>query len=236
MTGDFLFFSRQINAESIFLQEDESKHCISVLRRKNGDIIKVADGLGHIYEAQIINDHPKKCEAKIISTQYFNATQPKIHLAIAPTKSMDRIEWVIEKLTEIGVNEFSFIICDRSERRELKMERVEKIVLSAFKQSKQFWIPKINPPQKLKDFAKNLPSGQKFVGYCETGNEEFITKLIDPTENLLVLIGPEGDFSENEIKLLSENGVIPVSLGKTRLRTETAALVAGTLFLILNNE
>lgn len=236
MTGDFLFFSRQINAESIFLQEDESKHCISVLRRKNGDIIQVADGQGHIYEAQIINDHPKKCEAKIISTQFFEANKPKTHIAIAPTKSMDRIEWALEKLTEIGIDEFSFIICERSERKEIKMERVEKIVLSAFKQSKRFWMPKINPAQKLKDFVKNLPSGQKFVGYCETGNEEFFTKLIKPHEDLLIFIGPEGDFSENEIKILSENGVIPVSLGKSRLRTETAALVAGTLFLILNND
>lgn len=209
------------------LPEEEAQHCIRVLRLNAGDEITLTDGRGNFYRAEITAATNKRCLVKVIETMPQDPLwQGHLHIAMAPTKNMDRNEWFTEKATEVGIDELTFLNCRFSERRVIKTERIEKILISAIKQSLKARLPKLN---KMTDFDKFIAqdfSGQKFIAHCYEGEKPLLKEVAKPGEDTLILIGPEGDFSEEEVAKAIGNGFKPISLGKSRLRTETAALVA----------
>lgn len=221
-----LFYSSDISSESKFFSFDkeESKHIVRVLRKKENDKIHITNGKGFLFECEIISALEKKCEVRIINSKFFEPTNYHLHLAVAPTKMNDRYEWFLEKATEIGIHEITPIICEHSERKEVKIERLEKILLSAMKQSLQYYLPKLNPSISFSDFIKLPKEGQLFIAHCEETDKKELSREVQPKGTIIVLIGPEGDFSEKEIKTALSAEYIPVSLGNTRLRTETAAV------------
>lgn len=224
-----LFYNPEIseNAENFFFDREESKHIIKVLRKKEGDNLFVTNGLGFLFKTEIILASDSKCQVKIVSSEKSNPLNYKLHLAVAPTKMNDRFEWFLEKATEIGITEITPIICDHSERKIIKTDRFDKIILSAMKQSLQYYLPKLNEPISFKDFIKQQKNeGFNLIAHCEETDKKSLKEILKPNENVTILIGPEGDFSEKEINLALENNYIPVTLGNTRLRTETAAVVA----------
>ncbi len=200
-----------------------------------GDIIEIIDGKGNWYEAKISKAHEKRCEVKITNAkQVVERPNYSIHLAIAPTKNADRMEWMIEKCTEIGVDEISFLETRYSERKVQKLERLEKIAISAMKQSGQAFLPKLNEMQKISTFLQQPFADQKYIAHLEEGERKLLSKIAIPSSKYVILIGPEGDFSEDEIKLANKNGFLSVSLGSTRLRTETAGLVSCMTLNLIN--
>jgi len=214
---------------------EEGQHCIKVLRKKEGDEIFLTDGKGCFYDAEIIQANPKHCIVNIINT----INQPKdwdfnLQIAFAPTKNMDRIEWFAEKATEIGIDHFSPILCQHSERKEIKAQRIEKILISAMKQSQKALLPQLDNMQSFSQFVKQDFDGQKFIAHCYPPEKPLLKEIYHTGDNTLILIGPEGDFSEKEVEEAIENGFKPISLGKSRLRTETAALVACHTIHVLN--
>jgi len=224
-----LFYNPEISetAENFFFDREESKHIIKVLRKKEGDNLFVTNGLGYVFKTEIILASDTKCQVKIISSEKSERLKYKLHLAVAPTKMNDRFEWFLEKATELGVTEITPIICDHSERKIIKTDRFDKIILSAMKQSLQSYLPKLNDPIAFKDFIKlQKPEGLNLIAHCEETDKKSLKNVLKPNENVTILIGPEGDFSEKEINLALENNYIPVTLGNTRLRTETAAVIA----------
>ncbi|MGE0560850.1 MAG: 16S rRNA (uracil(1498)-N(3))-methyltransferase [Flavobacteriales bacterium] len=232
-----LFYTPNIEktASSTTLDETESKHAIKVLRLNNGDKINLVDGKGTFFEAEITQAHAKKCELKILSINSENNTKPHIHIAIAPTKNNDRLEWFIEKTTEIGISEITPIICQRSERKIVKIDRLEKTAVSAMKQSLKATLPKINETVSFNDFIKNNTLTQnRFIAHCLDNNEKHLSKICIKNEPVLVMIGPEGDFSKEEIEFALKNNFKPISLGKSRLRTETAGIVACHTLNLIN--
>lgn len=212
------------------LPENDSGHCARVLRMKNGDMIDVIDGRGGRYKCRITDAHPRHTMIEIVE----QIDQPpvwsfNITVAVAPTKNMDRMEWLVEKLTEIGINRFIPVRCQRSERKEIKRDRLEKIAVSAMKQSLKSVLPEIMPMTPLRDILTDIryDDYQRYVAYCDpTIPRKLLAREFNPGQNTLVLIGPEGDFAPEEIKASLDAGFIPVTLGDNRLRTETAALVA----------
>jgi 16S rRNA (uracil1498-N3)-methyltransferase len=231
-----LFYHPEVvpNDINFYFDKDESKHIVKVLRKTEGDILHVTNGLGSLFTTEITNANASKCEVKILQVDTESKPSFGLHLAVAPTKLNDRFEWFLEKAVEIGVQAITPLICDHSERTVVKTERFEKIVLGALKQSNQLFLPKINAPQKFKTLVKDSLESQKLIAHCEKTQKTSLKKTLRLHEDTLILIGPEGDFSLKEIELALENGFIPVTLGKTRLRTETAALVACHSFSILN--
>lgn len=216
------------------LPEDEARHCMRVLRLTEGDKITLADGKGNFHKAVISVAGSKRCIYSIEET----TLQPplwkgELHIAVAPTKNMDRNEWFVEKATEAGINELTFLDCRFSERRTIKTERIEKIAVSAMKQSLKARLPKINEMTAFDKFIAQDFSGQKFIAHCYEGEKVTLKKAIQEGENVLVLIGPEGDFSPEEVDKALNEGFIPISLGESRLRTETAALSACFTFHFL---
>ncbi|HIG31830.1 MAG TPA: 16S rRNA (uracil(1498)-N(3))-methyltransferase [Flavobacteriales bacterium] len=210
----------------IILSAQESKHATKVLRKKEGDILNFTDGKGNFYNAEITMADSRKCRLQIISSEQ----KPKqhnyhLHIAIAPTKNMDRFEWFLEKATEIGIDEITPIICSRSERKVIKTERGNRILISAMKQSLKYHLPKLNEAISLNDFIKQDFEGTKYISHCED-DEKRELKTVSKTEKYLILIGPEGDFSQKEIDLALQNQFKEVSLGTSRLRTETAGIIA----------
>jgi 16S rRNA (uracil1498-N3)-methyltransferase len=232
-----LFIGHILSTTEAALSEDESWHCVKVLRHKTGDAITMMDGKGNYYSCTIIDANPKKCSLRINSSDFLKDPVPyKLHIAIAPTKNIDRIEWFVEKAVEIGIGEISFIHCKNSERRIIKTDRVEKIVESACKQSLQRYLPKVN---ELKDFAvflKDTPvSENNFIAHCQISGLPQYTKLVKPKGDVLFLIGPEGDFTMSEVTLAKERGFKELSLGTNRLRTETAALFVCNAMAVLSS-
>jgi 16S rRNA (uracil1498-N3)-methyltransferase len=223
-----LFYNPTIDesTESFSFDKEESKHIIKVLRKKDTDILFVTNGLGLLFETEITLASDNKCTVKILSVQKTEPSKFQLHLAVAPTKMNDRYEWFLEKATEIGVHEITPIICDRSERKVVNIERFEKIVLTAMKQSNVLFIPKLNEAISFKEFIKRKNEGLQLIAHCEETDKNSLKSVLKTNENVTLIIGPEGDFSEKEIALAVENNFIPVSLGNTRLRTETAAIVA----------
>lgn len=220
-----LFFDPSIDLtkDKHILSEEESKHICKVLRMKEGDFIYLLNGKGALVKVQIEFANPKQCTVKIIDIISEKEPNYSIHIAIAPTKMMDRIEWFLEKATEIGITEITPILCENSERKQLKDERLEKIIISAVKQSKRLYLPKLNPLTDLKTFLKNNPKG--LIAHCEDGKKNSIVSSFQQL-NCPIIIGPEGDFSSKEIELAKSLGYTPITLGKNRLRTETAGLYA----------
>ena len=231
-----LFYNSEIkNGDStFFFDKEESKHIVKVLRKKESDKIFITNGLGYLFESEIILASEKKCEVKIIKETFQQPDTFYTHIAVAPTKMNDRLEWFLEKATEIGIHEITPIICDHSERKIYKIDRAEKIIQAAMKQSLHYYLPKINEPISLSHFVKSNIDGQKFIAHCEETDKKSFQKEIAKNEKVTILIGPEGDFSAKEINLAIANQFIPVTLGNTRLRTETAALVACHTIALLN--
>ena len=212
--------------DEIILSAEESKHATKVLRKKEGDTLNFTDGKGGFYKAEITIADSRKCRLKVVSTEQKEKQHNyHLHIAIAPTKNMDRFEWFLEKATEIGIDEITPIICNRSERKVIKTERCNRILLSAMKQSLKYHLPKLNEAISFNDFIKQDFNGTKYIAHCEDGEKKEL-KTIDKTEKHLILIGPEGDFSQKEIDLAYKNQFKAVSLGTSRLRTETAGIVA----------
>lgn len=209
------------------LPEEEAGHCLRVLRLGIGDEVMLTDGRGFFYQAVISAATQKRCMVKIVSkTEQEPFWGGHLHLALAPTKNMDRMEWLAEKATEIGFDELTFLNCRFSERKVIKTDRIEKIVVSAVKQSLKARKPVVNEMTDFRKFMERDFSGQKFIAHCYEGEKPLLRDVLHPDEDAVILVGPEGDFSPEEVTLAMEKGFQPVSLGKSRLRTETAALVA----------
>ena len=220
-----LFYLENLENE-IILSAEESKHATKVLRKKEGDILNFTDGKGAFYKAEITVADSRKCRLKVVNTEQKEKQHNyHLHIAIAPTKNMDRYEWFLEKATEIGIDEITPIICSRSERKVIKTERGNRILISAMKQSLKYHLPKLNEAISLNDFLKQDIEGAKYIAHCEDGEKKEL-KAVNKTEKYLMLIGPEGDFSQKEIDLALQNQFKAVSLGTSRLRTETAGIVA----------
>lgn len=233
-----LFYNTTINetTENLIFDREESKHIIKVLRKKDGDILFVTNGLGFLFTTEIILASDSKCTVKIVSFEKAPTPKLHLHLAVAPTKMNDRYEWFLEKATEIGIQEITPIICDRSERKVINQERFDKIILSALKQSNELYLPKLNPAISFKEFIVKKNEGLQLIAHCEETDKKTLKSVLEPNQNVTVLIGPEGDFSDKEIELAKANKYIPVSLGNTRLRTETAAVVACHSVIFLNED
>jgi len=223
-----LFYNPTINKDqtSFVFDKEESKHIVKVLRKKENDILHVTNGLGFLFVTEITIASDNKCTVKIVSYEQQEAPKYHLHVVVAPTKMNERYEWFLEKATEIGIQEITPIICEHSERKIIKTDRFQKILESAMKQSLHYYLPKLNEPIAFKDFVKTPKSGQLFIAHCEETSKKSLKSELKTTEDVIILIGPEGDFSVKEIQLAIDNNFIPVSLGSTRLRTETAALVA----------
>ncbi len=215
--------------KAVTLPEVESKHAVKVLRLKAGTLIRLVNGKGLEAIAEIIFDHPKRCEVEIVKQKQQNNKPSKIAVAIAPTKSNDRIEWFLEKAIEIGLTDFIPLICKNSERKKFNEARWQKVAISALKQSHGVWIPTIHTPIKVDAFIKQKTEGLKTIAYCGEFEKKDFSSITDSSKNQLILIGPEGDFTPKETQLAFDNGFTPVSLGTNRLRTETAGIVACTL-------
>lgn len=220
-----LFYDPNITIDSNkhTLSEEESKHIVKVLRMKETDRIGVLDGSGQLFETTIIDAHPKRCILQIDTIVKEEPDNFHIHIAVGPTKQMDRIEWFVEKATEIGIHEITLIDTDNGERNKSKIERLEKKAVSAMKQSKRFYLPKINPLTDLKEFIKEHPNG--LIAHCYEDDKSTISDSWQKL-NCPIIIGPEGDFTLAEIEHALENGYKTITFGKNRLRTETAALYA----------
>src|ERR1700761_6126873 len=224
-----LFYTPDIDAASTTYQlnEEESKHCVRVLRLQTGDKIQLIDGKGNFYTAAITDPHPKRTSLQIISVQQdFHKRNHYLHIAIAPTKNIERTEWFLEKATEIGIDEISLIICQRSERKEAKTERLNKVITSAIKQSIKAYHPVLNEVVSFSNFISKPFDGQKFIAHCEPGEKFGLKNEVKPFGKYLILIGPEGDFAPKEIGDAIKNDFKAITLGESRLRTETAGLEA----------
>ena len=265
-----MFYAPDI-LQTLTLPEEESQHCVQVLRATVGQEILITDGVGHLYHARIVNPHRKHCEVEIIDTE---TPQPLhdgyVHIAIAPTKNIDRIEWMIEKATEMGVDAITPLLCRHSERKTINEERLRKIMIAAAKQSLKTTFPTLHPLTKIEDFLSQAQAEDRFIAHCMTEEEVAVyaehlshADQSDPSDpsvagsiqsayaptddkqalwrmirrgcSVIILIGPEGDFSPEELKMAIDKGYKPCSLGKTRLRTETAGLFACNTAILLNS-
>jgi len=231
-----LFYTPVINSDEYILSKEESRHCIKVLRKNIGEIIYLVDGKGGFYKAILIGDDPKSCHLKIDKVERnYGKSDLHIHIAIAPTKMNERFEWFLEKSTEIGINEITPIICEHSERKVLKLERMNKILIAAMKQSKQAYLPKLNAAVSFDSFVSNNTIEERYIANCaENDKKKQLKEVIKKGTDTLVLIGPEGDFSQKEINYAMKHGFSSVSLSKNRLRTETAAIVSCNTINLIN--
>ncbi|MCM4158839.1 16S rRNA (uracil(1498)-N(3))-methyltransferase [Antarcticibacterium flavum] len=234
-----LFYHPEIdeNDRQVIFPKVESRHIVKVLRKKEGDILNVTNGKGFLFKTEILSIDSRQCTATVLETEKEAKPAYYLHLAVAPTKMNDRYEWFLEKATEIGVREITPVICEHSERKVVKLERYERVLQSAMKQSLHLSIPKLNKDQAFSDFISSEIEGDKFIAHCEEGDlKKSLKSVLNPGTRSTILIGPEGDFSSNEIAQALENNWIPVSLGNSRLRTETAAIVACHTVALANEE
>jgi 16S rRNA (uracil1498-N3)-methyltransferase len=230
-----LFYVQGITGNEIVLDEIESKHAIRVLRLNAGDIVQVVDGVGGFYTAEITEPHPKKCKLVIVSAQKeFDKRLFRLHIAIAPTKNANRFEWFLEKATEMGIDEITPLLCAHSERKSINSNRMEKILVSAMKQSIKARLPKLNQLVPFSEFVERDEETQKFIAHCSDGEKPHFKSEIKAEENVTILIGPEGDFSPGEVEQALSNGFREISLGPSRLRTETAGIVACHIVNLVN--
>lgn len=224
-----IFYSPNITDASseIVFDKEESRHIVKALRKQTGDVLHLTNGKGSIFKAAILSTDPKRCLAQVISAEQHPPLPYHLHIAVAPTKLNDRFEWFLEKAAEIGVSEITPLICEHSERKIVKHERYQKIIVSAMKQSLKAHLPKLNEAISFNDFIANTPNPDiKCIAHCEEIDKKLLKNVLMPKADVLILIGPEGDFSNSEIASAIATGFTPVSLGTSRLRTETAAIVA----------
>jgi 16S rRNA (uracil1498-N3)-methyltransferase len=230
-----IFYTPDICGDKYTLEESESKHCIRVLRKEKGDQLILVDGSGGYYETIITDPHQKHCSVEVIKNiMQFEKLPYSLHLAVAPTKNIDRFEWMIEKATEIGVGEITPLLCEHSERKQVNHERLQKIVVSAMKQSLKAYLPRLNNLTNFGTFLSQAQATGKFIAHCEEGDKKHLFHVVQPRESVLVMIGPEGDFSVAEIEKALVMGYQGVSLGQSRLRTETAGVVACEVISLVN--
>ena len=224
-----LFYNSHIdpNEKQFTFDKIESRHIVKVLRKKEGDLLHITNGKGFLFTAEVSIANDKNCLVTITHVEEKPKPWPyNLHIAIAPTKNNDRFEWFLEKATEIGIDEITPIICDHSERKVLKTERMQKIIESASKQSLKYHFPKLNEVTTFNEFVKQHNSDQLFIAHCEEQDKKSLKSELTKTKNITILIGPEGDFSLNEIKVALDKNYKPINLGESRLRTETAGIVA----------
>lgn len=221
-----IFYTPDITQNTYSLNEEESKHCIRVLRLPVGAIVNLVDGKGGFYTAEITVDNPKKVVLSVLNVETeFHKRNHYLHVAVAPTKNIDRIEWFLEKATEMGIDEITPVITDRSERRVVKEDRLNKVITSAVKQSIKAYHPKLNDAIALDAFLKQPFDGTQLIAHCiDNSEKKYISELVEPHQKYLILIGPEGDFTPDEVNLALNKGYKALTLGDNRLRTETAAL------------
>jgi 16S rRNA (uracil1498-N3)-methyltransferase len=227
------FYAEHIDRDELQLDEDTSKHVVSVLRMKEGERINLTDGKGHLFEAEIIDAHKKRCAVNIVSKRYNDAGSRKSIIGISILKNTSRFEWFLEKATELGISEIIPMICDRTEKENFRYERMQGILISAMLQSQQVWLPVLHQPigfgQLLRQEDVNTIE-QRFIAHCLPEQKQSLSQLVDSSKTAqIVLIGPEGDFTKEEIDFALSYQFIPVSLGDTRLRAETAGMVAATI-------
>ncbi len=219
--------SLEENSSEIVFGKDESRHISKVLRKQTGDLLNITNGKGWLFTSEITRTDHKSTVAKIVSAEYSPPLPYHLHLAVAPTKLNDRFEWFLEKATEIGVSEITPLLCEHSERKVIKLERYERIVRSAMKQSLKMWKPKLNPICNFEIFVREKnPDAIKCVAHCYDTERSSLKDTIVAGKPVILMIGPEGDFSADEVELAVQNEFKPVHLGSSRLRTETAAVVA----------
>ena len=234
-----LFFNPDITEKDqlITFPKDESKHIIRVLRKNEGDLLHITNGKGLLFQAEIINDDAKQCVARILSHEVQPAPPYYLHMIVAPTKMNDRYEWFLEKAVEIGVHEITPVLCEHSERKVVKIERYERVLLSAMKQSLHLHFPKLNDAVTFRDLMEKDLNGTRFIAHCEQVTQKpYLQKKVHPQQQVNILIGPEGDFSREEIDLALTKGWKQISLGDSRLRTETAAIVACHTVAMINQD
>lgn len=231
----YLFYTPILNGKIFILNEEESRHCVNVLRLRSGDIIHLTDGKGNLFESAIFDPNPKRCTVEVISIQKeYEKRDVFLHIAIAPTKNTGRFEWFLEKVTEIGIDEITPLICQHSERVQIRIPRLEKVIIAAMKQSLKAYLPLLHEPVRFDTFIQQPFEGRKFIASCEPDVTIQLSTIYQKDTNALILIGPEGDFSKEEIVSAKKSGFIPISLGKSRLRTETAGIVACHTINLLN--
>jgi 16S rRNA (uracil1498-N3)-methyltransferase len=224
-----LFYNSTIDKNTLQITFDkiESRHIVKVLRKKEGDAIYITNGKGQVFNCKITIANDKKCLVSILGKEEKKQFKDYyLHVAIAPTKNNDRLEWFIEKATEIGIDEITPIICQNSERKIIKKERLEKIIVAAMKQSLKFYLPKLNEAVSFSEFLKKKQKGDIYIAHCEESEKKYLKSVVKPKDSVTILVGPEGDFTVTEISESIAKNHIPITLGITRLRTETAALVA----------
>ncbi len=232
-----LFYTPDISGKTWILSEEESRHVVRVLRLKPNDLVYLTDGRGGIYTTHILVDHPKKCVLEIEGIQNdYGKREYFIQIAIAPTKNIDRFEWFLEKSTEIGIDVISPIICSRSERKQIKPERLMRVITAAMKQSLKAYHPILQEQQKFSDLInKELPP-DRFIAHCGPGSKQLLKSVSQSGRSSIILIGPEGDFTTDETDQAISKGFIPVSLGDSRLRTETAGIAAAHTLSLINQK
>ena len=230
-----IFFSNTVKNNKIELPKSESHHCIAVKRKRINDKVKIVDGKGLTYIASISIADKNNVILDIESKKKSNQPNNKLHLIISPTKSHDRIDWIVEKATEIGVEEISFALCHRTERKKINIDRVKRITISALKQSGQAYLPKINNLQKIKDILESSKAEQKYIAHLEDEAQVHLRRVYRKGESSCVLIGPEGDFTKDEIGLSEKYNFTSVTLGENTLRTETAGIYVSSIVNILND-
>ncbi|MGH1386843.1 16S rRNA (uracil(1498)-N(3))-methyltransferase [Kordia sp.] len=233
-----LFYTPEVTPETkhYTFSKEESKHIVRVLRKKEDDVLHITNGKGYIFSAKITLADQKNCMVEVTSYEFQKQKSYRLHLAVAPTKMNDRYEWFLEKATEIGIDTITPIMCDHSERKVIKAERFEKIIQSATKQSLSAYFPKLKPVISFSNFISTHKNEQLFIAHCEENKKQSLKDALEIKKDVTILIGPEGDFSTKEIALAIENNYVPVTLGDTRLRTETAAIVACHSVAFMNQE
>ncbi len=221
-----LFYDPEINGTEYQLSESESGHIVRVLRMQTGHPLAMVDGRGNWYRCEIADTHPKRCMVNVLEVKTIPRPKTDLHIAVAPTKQTDRIEWLLEKATEIGIRSITPVICTHSERKTVKPERLKRVLVAAMKQSLQAWLPELKPVTAFGDFVNEQNKGQRFIACCDDSDRISLKRAYRKGEEAIILIGPEGDFSKEEIEQAKRSGFRSVTLGRNRLRTETAALVA----------
>ncbi len=227
---DQLFYTPRIEHGFAHLDEEESRHLLTVLRRKVGDRLQLTDGRGHTYEAELAEVGKRGASARLLSTLVVPERTARLHLAIAPTKQMERLEWCLEKATEIGVDDITLLHCQHSERSTVRLDRLEKVLISAMKQSLRAWLPQLHGPLPFRQFIAAATEPQKRMAWCAATPLPPLQTTFLAGQSTLIAIGPEGDFSPEEVALARQHGFLEVSLGPARLRTETAGILAVAAF------
>jgi len=222
-----IFYSINVTDGQARFSKEESGHCVRVLRMRRGDAIRFTDGKGNIYEGLISDDNPAALTAAVSSVSHVENHRYRLHIAISPVKNDDRLEWFTEKAVEIGIDEITPLICSRTEKKRIRKERLEGLIVSAMKQSVKSYLPQLNDPESFNEFISSSRPGKRLIACCDPGVERVkITSAFNPGDEVTILIGPEGDFTPEELSTAARNGFIPVHIGPSRLRTETAGVAA----------